>query len=189
MTEALDPKVAEFAANWMQGSMKALRIDGFGPEDPPPPAWGPPLQVQEIPHPDLPRDPALDGEDPEPAVPPSPLLAPIPRPQTNLTAPILQTPALGLGLVVQDRLGSFQGQAVELSESEQASIARIVLEAVQKRLRGQLDAIRKQAPKRAKRVRRGDMVVGPDPPAFVQAPKKKRRGRPKGSKNKPKSKE
>ena len=163
------PEVAEFMRNELQRNRQAMHIEGFGPGMPPPP----PLTMESVA--EVPTwDPGIPTKDEtgEPTDYYEPLETPIPKsPLVELGKKGLEPPApmLPVGtdaLLVMDKLASYKGQGVELSASDQAAIARIILEAAQRRLRGQLDAVRQQAPRRRKAEPKT-----PDEP-------KKRRGRP-----------
>jgi len=153
----------DFARRFADESLEGLRIKGFGPEDPPAPTY-PALAEDET---DF--DPIEHDIPTVPQPPPSPLVA---LGQKSQQKGERETIAPTDGLLVMGSLAAYKGQNVELLESEQGSIARIILEAAQRRLRGHLAEVKRQAPKRAKKAK-------PKAPEAVQAqPEKKRRGRP-----------
>lgn len=115
------------------------RIEGFGPGAPPVPE----IRLDhEIPG-------AEAYEDPDP---PSPLIALGKKPEPSTAS--LPEPKL----MVVDGNAVYAGQAAVLSGPDQAAIGRIVLEAVQRKLREQLAEVRRQAPRR---VRKAAVVEGP----------------------------
>lgn len=168
----LDPRIMAFAQEWVEGNRRGLQIEGFGPDDPPAPSSSPQEFAQVLPGSTLAGEEEEDLDAALPTPPPSPLIelgkramAPPPAPAVIADEMGTQIPVSPEILVVVGRQAAFRGQAVELTEQDEAAIARIVLEAAQRRLRAQLDAVKIQAPRRRKKE------------VQVEAPKR-RRGRP-----------
>ena len=148
------------------------KIQGFGPEDPPPPRL---LETD----PDVPRewlDPEVDFEQPKPKVGPKPSpLIPQPKP---VMPPAGVDLLAKVGLVVIDRLAAWKGREVTLSEPEEAKIRQVILLAIRREVDADLSAVSGKAPRRRRMpVAASGVPNGTD--AQVQAPK--RRGRPRGS--------
>ena len=170
MSNLLDDLNAVRARNG-QDLINPFAIQGFEEGSPP----LPPLDMERIEA----ANPAshlsaelLAEPDPTPGPPPSPLVmlgeakeepkeAPQPSPFQAGVLPL--DPDL---LLVMGGQASFKGQAVELSETDQAAVARIVLESAQRRLREQLDQVRKAAPRRIRAARPAD----PIPPVVKRKP-------------------
>lgn len=151
MPDELNPKLKEFARNWMAETYdpRVLHIEGA------PDGLEPPELPDEFYEARLGRTEEARPVDPEPPdLPPSPLVA-VARPQTRPQAPQI----LPLTLQVSDHQASFRGHSVTLDDEEHAVIAAVVLSAVQKRLNAQLGEIKAQ------------FEPPPEPP-------KRKRGRP-----------
>jgi len=148
------------------------KIQGFGPEDPPPPRL---LETD----PDVPRewlDPEVDFEQPKPKVGPKPSPL-IPQPKSVLVSGVLPAgPDLlaKVGLVVIDRLAAWKGREVTLSEPEEAKIREVILLAIRREVDADLSAVSRKRPRRPRTAQAG-VPNGPAP----EVPK--RRGRPRGS--------
>lgn len=157
----IDPRMAEFAANFINESQRGLGIDGFGPDDPPPPEVSP--------H-DLRGTQVIVDDEEEPAYnwPLPPVTAPQMQPNplldlgVKLTAPvptrtIVNLPAGDARLFVAECTATYQEQTVELSTAERNAIAQIVLRAIVNRAKAQYDALVKGTPTvRVKRGRKAD---------------------------------
>ena len=153
----------------MQGKprINPNRIDVFGPQDPPAPP--PPNE-----DPDW-LDPELDVD----MAPPSPLIPrQAPKPQT----PVAETHPNLFSLAVADRMASWKGRDVILSEEDEKNIRSIVLRAIQRALEVEmLDAgiaPRKPRGRKAKASPAQNTTETPEP---VPGQPAKRRGRPRGS--------
>jgi|SRR6185436_7863733 len=145
------------------------KIQGFGPEDPPPPRL---LETD----PDVPRewlDPEVDFEQPKPVSKPkaSPLI-PQPKPVMPPAGVDLLTK---VGLVVIDRLAAWKGREVTLSEPEEAKIRQVILLAIRREVDADLSAVSSKRPRRPRTA-----PVAPNG-TDVQPQAPKRRGRPRGS--------
>ena len=162
-----------------QDPINPFQIQGFEGGDAPPLDWdriqaaNPASRLPEI---DDPQPPAPAPPAPMTAEPVSPLVAlgeAKDAPQPPPFRPGVLPPLDDTQVVVHGRQSSFRGQFVDLSDSEHAAIGRIILEAAQRRLRAQLDEVRKRAPRRlvAKKSE-------PSPPVVVP----KKRGRPRKEK-------
>ena len=152
-------------------------IQGFGPGNPPSPdaPYLPPAHDPDTP-PDW-LDPELDAPPVSEVVPPSPLIprqSPAPRNRPNpQPAPPLPMP----DLVVLDRVASFKGRDVALSEEDEREVRGVVLRA----LRREVDAaLRAVEPPRKARTPRTAPAPAPAPEGQAEPPKR-RRGRPRGS--------
>ena len=137
------------------------QIQGFGPNDPPVPAY--------VPSPEQPwieqeEDQAYEPVEP----PPSPLIPRRAAPQQPILQPSVPS-IVTFNLGVADRRASWKDRFVTLSEPEEKAIRAIVLKAIQRELSDEL------AEAGVRRVRRS--VPGPfhDEPEAVA----KKRGRPK----------
>jgi len=152
------------------------KIQGFGPQDPPPPRL---LETD----PDVPRewlDPEVDFEQPPapPAPKPSPLI-PQPKPvmpsaQVDGAKDLLSK----VGLVVIDRLAAWKGREVTLSDPESAKIREVVLLAIRREVDADLSAVSQKRTRRPRNPATG-LPAAPGPDASPVAPR--RRGRPRGS--------
>lgn len=154
------------------------RILGFGnPEDEPPPDFSNPYPPLEEP-----MSPLIQAAQPQVFRAPElghqtarELLNAPPQVSAAIPAPLPE-------LVVVGPIGSFRGREVRLGEKDQAAIARIILEAVQRNLAETLAEVRAQAPRRI-RTRAPKVVAAVTPipnAANGEAPVKKKRGRPLG---------
>lgn len=154
-------------------------IEGFGPGNPPspePPRAFPSEATDGLP--DLPIDDEfLTAGPPEPEPAPSPLIprrpiAPLPVDRTMSADEISNhfghtpPPIPTFALAVADRMASWKGRDVQLTESEEKSIRGVVLRAIQRELDADLAAAG------ARRTRKPRAASQPVP----EAPKK--RGRP-----------
>lgn len=128
------------------------------------------------PMPDPPRAQAVDGDEPAPH-PPWPERKPAESPLVPQRAVPAPREAQEADLRVVGAEATYRGLGAILSEREQAAVGRIVLESAQRVIRERLAEARGRAPRRKAKVVE----------AVAEPPKK--RGRPKGSKNKPKGDE
>lgn len=161
----LDPRIAAFVQDFAAETVQGLRIDGFNPDDPPP----------------LPRPSNFQVREVGTALPDSPLVPPEFRKDRQSARELLGkhpvnsdvVNALGVSsvdaeIMVLDHAASYRGQMVELSALERTAVSRIVLRAIQMRTKAQLQAL--------------DLALPTAGLPESVAPK--RRGRPKGVKNK-----
>lgn len=101
--------------------------------------------------PDVPAewlDPELDQHDPRVNLPPSPLIpqsAPAPAPVAMPSPSVVAEPARSanpvFALVVADRMASWKGRDVLLTEEEEKRVRAIVLGAIQRELVADLEAV------------------------------------------------
>lgn len=170
-----DPRIREFANNFVGETVQALTIDGFS-EDDPGPAWSPNDNSPRPAPTPIPQAPVIpvqhEWPEPSPLIPKGP---PTTIPQVN--ADDLQIPEIEMAvheLWVGDGDAEYRGQAVTLSPQEKAAIASIVLRAIARRVQGQMKEVSGVLPRRVRVPRTAPVASVP-----------KKRGRPKGSKNKP----
>jgi hypothetical protein len=161
-----------------QEPINSFGIDGFGPGSPPAPEFT--LEEIEqrtaasIPTSPSPANPASRLiEEPEPDPIPSPLVAlgesapevaPPPTFHPRLLSPLEADPN---AIMVYGEHGAFRGQSVQLSESDQTKIGRIILECAHRKLKAQMAEIMK--PRRARKEQPKPQPAPPPP---------KKRGRP-----------
>lgn len=135
-------------------------IQGFGPNDPPPPPYIPPETVV-----DDPADEFGVDDDPLPA---SPL---IPRPPLEqMRQPVTPAPLPSVALVVLDRLASWKGREVALTEDEEKACRAVVLRAIQRELDADLAAVGRRR-QRKSRAKAEPISVEPAKPARVRRSK------------------
>lgn len=170
-TEALNPKVQEFASTWAHQNLTAMKIQGFGPDDPPPPPFDP-AHFREV-KPVVPGN--MEEEEPQnsvpTALPQSPLISlgqRLTRAPEVTAQTLAPSPKPDAELWVEGPKALFRGQPVDLTASEQAAIAQIVLRAIRHRIDQQYSEVVGTLPRRV-RVRRQE--AAPVPP-------KPKRGRP-----------
>ena len=162
-----DARVRQFANDFMSETVQGIVIDGFSEADPGP-AWSPNDNAPRPAPTPVPMSPLI----PTPNWPaPNPTISTVPTEIPNINADDLKIPEPTIhDLWVGDRQAEFKGQAVDLTPQEHAAIASIVLRAIQRRVQGQMKEV-------------AGVMRRTRPEAPVVAPK---RGRPFGSKNKPK---
>ncbi|OGO47235.1 MAG: hypothetical protein A2Z30_03345 [Chloroflexi bacterium RBG_16_64_43] len=113
-------------------------IQGFGPEEPPPP---------DEPNPDNESFPE-DEDDLRAPLPPAAAPEVPASPLVNLGR---QATPPAANLLVLDSMAAYQGQKIKLTEKEQGQVVRIVLLAVRRQLKEQLAALDRRLPRRARR--------------------------------------
>jgi len=147
------------------------KIQGFGPEDPPPPRL---LETD----PDVPRewlDPEVDFEQPKPKVGPKPSpLIPAPKPAATVPQPGAADVERILGMV---ELLSWNGIPAPFSDDDKKSIRAITVRAFQRALAVESGYWRVSTKRPRKPVAAPSVPNGTE--AQPQPPK--RRGRPRGS--------
>jgi len=165
------------------------RIEGFGPDHPPAPAYIPvPSAREQYGDPIEPFDDPDDVPDsaPEsiqpPAFQPSPL---IPRgsrlPVAETRAPLASaSPFAGLSLVVADGFARLDGRDVILTDDEVSRLKYGVLRALLRAKRQEQAEIEEQLPKRRRRAAkgRGPVPAAAEPDGKIPSAIPKKRGRP-----------
>jgi hypothetical protein len=141
-------------------------IQGFGPNDPPPPPLPdfpirPPVDLSAVP--EAPEE-FFDDEDDSPLIPRAP--------EVEARTETVRVPDLAvLGNDNAGTIATYLGRQVELTSQESASVRRVVLKALARRVKSELAEVEALMPKRrtfGKRVPK-DIIGTKDDPRLVQS--------------------
>ncbi len=188
-------RLNEIAAQQGRQTWDPTKIEGFGPGDPPAPTDfvpRPPVDLSQVPDGPEYIDDEEDGDNiASPLIPKHEPMKDLPGPHDAGPQVTLEVPDLSvLGNDDAGTIAMYRGEQVELSPKEALAVRRIVSIAIARSFRARAAEFQTKKTRRRKPITAKEFVASL-PPLHINepTPPPKRKGRPRGSKNKPKDRQ